>query len=339
MQNESPKKAPKKAIALLSGGLDSTLAAKIVKDQGVEVVGLHLLSPFGCKEDVEKTARNIGISLIVKEKGESYLDLVENPRYGYGKNMNPCIDCRIFMFQLADVVRQDQGADFIVTGEVLGQRPMSQQRHSMEIIDRQSPMEGLILRPLSAHCFPPTIPEEKGWVNREALFQISGRGRKDQIELAKKFGIEEYSAPGGGCLLTEAGFSSRLKDFFGHKEYAGSEDRLAQAQMLRLGRHFRKSDDLKIIIGRNQKENEELKKLWKAAQGSFFVPSNFDGPVAVTFGEPTDEARQLVGEIIARYGKSSGLEEMKIDFETSAGCGTYSVTRRVGEDVLETMRL
>lgn len=330
---------PKIAIALLSGGLDSTLAAKIIKDQGVEVIGLHLLSPFGCQEDVKKNAAQIGIPLLVKEKGAAFLDLVENPRYGYGKNMNPCIDCRIFMFQLADVVRQEEKADFIVTGEVIGQRPMSQHRHAMQLIDSKSPLEGLIVRPLSAHSFPPSEPEREGWVNRDELFKISGRGRKKQLELAKKFGIKDFNSPSGGCLLTESAFSHRLKDFFKHQNFSSSEERLAQAQLLRLGRHFRKSEGLKIIVGRNKPENDELKKWWKPACGAFFSPANFEGPAAVTLGELSQQAKDIVGSLIARYGKSDHLSEMKINIETMQTQATFSVFERMAEQTLEAMRL
>lgn len=328
-----------KAIALMSGGLDSTLAAKIVKDQGVEVVGLHLLSPFGCREDVAKSTDAVGIPLLFKEKGESYLDLVQNPRYGYGKNMNPCIDCRIFMFQLADVVRQDIGAQFIVTGEVLGQRPMSQQRHAMELIDRQSPVEGLIVRPLSAHLFPPSIPEEKGWVDRAQFFDIAGRSRKEQIAMAERFGIKDFSAPGGGCLLTEAAFSRRLKDFYEHPVHQTSEARLAQSALLRLGRHFRLDERTKFVIGRNEIENLEMEKLWRQAGGLFLIPDNFDGPSAVILGDSGETEQRAAGEVIARYGKSAGLDEKRICYESLNGNGKFVVGGDMPEARLDAMRL
>ncbi len=332
-------KVQTKAIALMSGGLDSTLAAKVVRDQGVEVVGLHLVSPFGCREEVKKSADAIGIRLLFKEKGAAYLDLVENPRFGYGKNLNPCIDCRIFMFQLADVVRQEEKADFIVTGEVLGQRPMSQQRHSMELIDRNSPTTGIILRPLSAQCFPPTIPEEKGWVNRDELFKISGRGRRPQMELAETLGLKDYSAPGGGCLLTETAFSSRLKDFFDHPTHQDETERLTQSEMLRLGRHFRLHPNLKVIIGRNQEENMALEKLWPKSGGTFLSPFNFDGPVAVSFGEASQVDFEQIGKIIARYGKSQSLAEKKIQLKCGSENTNFHVLEPVTDAYLESVRL
>ena len=328
-----------KAIALMSGGLDSTLAARVVRDQGVEVIGLHLLSPFGCREDIEKSASAAGVPLRFKEKGEAYLDLVQNPRYGYGKNMNPCIDCRIFMFQLADVVRQDEGADFIVTGEVLGQRPMSQNRTSMDLIDRQSPVERLVLRPLSAHCMAPTIPEENGWINRESLFQISGRSRKDQIALAEKLGIKDYSAPGGGCLLTESAFSTRLRDFFDHKAHHTTEERLAQSELLGLGRHFRVSEKAKVIVGRDEKENEKMDRLWRKAHGTHFFPDNFDGPSVILIGDHGPSEEELIGAMIARYGKGKELDSRIIRYEGAETTGTFIAGQPIAEERLNQLRL
>lgn len=328
-----------KAIALMSGGLDSLIAAKLVKDQGVEVIGLHLLSPFGCREDVEKVADSIGIELVFREKGEAYLDLVQNPRYGYGRNMNPCIDCRIFMFQLADIVRQDRGAEFIVTGEVLGQRPMSQQRGAMNLIDNHSPLGDRVLRPLSAHHFEPSFPEVQGWIDREKLLSISGRSRKEQLAIAEEWGLKHYSNPAGGCLLTDSQFSSRLKDFFSYQTHSTSEERLSQSEMLRLGRHFRFSEEAKAIVGRNEKENLELRRLWAKTKGVFFSPVNFPGPVAVFFGKPSLEAREQVGKVIGRYGKSKTLETIDIQEEENDTVSTFTVTQQMTDEELERYRL
>lgn len=331
---------PRKAIALMSGGLDSALAARIVKDQGVEVVGLHLLSPFGCREDVEKVASGIGIPLLFREKGEAYIDLVENPRYGYGRNMNPCIDCRIFMFQLADIVRQDEAADFIITGEVLGQRPMSQQRNSMNQIDANSPLGDRLVRPLSAHHFEPSLPEREGWLDRRKLLNISGRGRKDQLALAKELGIPFYTSPAGGCLLTDANFSKRLKDFFDFKTHSTSEERIAQAEMIRLGRHFRFTDKSKTILARNNEENLALRRLWPSAKGTFVAPVNFEGPVAILFGETNEDALQLTGQLIARYGRSKALNHFEFTSEApSASPQNFAFTIPLDHNRLERYRL
>lgn len=336
LENTQPTR---KAIALMSGGLDSLIAAKMIKDQGIEVTGLHLLSPFGCREDVEKVCEAIGIPLVVKEKGEAYVDLVQNPRHGYGRNMNPCIDCRIFMFQLADIVRLDLGADFIVTGEVLGQRPMSQQRGSMNLIDNNSPLNGRIVRPLSAHHFEPSVPEREGWIKREELLNISGRSRKEQLALVEKMGLTTFSKPGGGCLLTDAAFSNRLKDFFAFKTHTSSEERMSQSEMLRLGRHFRFSDTAKAIVARNDIENKELRRLWPKSSGAFFSPVNFDGPVAIFFGTQTPEANQHVGRVISRYGKSKSLEQMEIEIQERGETTTFQVDSRTTDEELERYRL
>lgn len=320
----------------MSGGLDSTLAAKIVKDQGVEVIGLHLLSPFGCRTHMEASARSIGVRVIYKEKGESYLDLIKNPRYGYGKNMNPCIDCRISMFLLADVVRQDEGAHFILTGEVLGQRPMSQRRDAICIIDRDSHLDGLILRPLSAHRFAATLPEEKGWVDRSLLLNIAGRGRKAQFALANQYGIKDFATPGGGCLLTEAGFSNRLKDFLTHED---PKYRMAQADLLRFGRHFRLSEATKVVLGRNQSENEEIEKRWREVNGVFFSPLNFNGPSAIALGQVGDEEKNVVGEMIFRYSRTYAFHEKQISYITLEGTETFAVSQPISEDRLNAYRL
>jgi tRNA-uridine 2-sulfurtransferase len=325
-----------KAIALMSGGLDSTLAAKVVADQGVEVLGLHLVSPLGCRNSVQKNADAVGVKLLFKEKGEAYLDLVKNPRFGYGSQMNPCLDCRIFMFQLADVVRQEEGADFIVTGEVVGQRPMSQQRRSMNLIDNNSPVDGLVLRPLSAHLMPMTIPEKQGWVDRTKLFHISGRGRKAQFELAAALGITDYEAPSGGCLLTEGSFTPRLKDFFAHDEGRGPT-RVAQSALLRLGRHFRFSDKLKVIVGRNEGENLEIEALWEPSGGTLFAPQGFSGPALLALGPIDETDREAIGSLIVRYGK--GAAPFRIEERRAETRDIFEVSEAMKEERVEEMRI
>ncbi len=329
-----------KAIALLSGGLDSLLAAKIVKDAGIDVIGLHLLSPFGCREDVKKVAETVGIPLIIKDKGEAYLELVKKPKYGYGSAMNPCIDCRIYMFQMAEIVMEDEGAQFIITGEVLGQRPMSQQRTSIDLIDRKSGIEDRILRPLSAHLFEPSLPEREGWIDRKSLFAMSGRTRKEQLALVEKYGITAYSAPGGGCLLTETSFSSRLKDFYTHEHHENADERMVQSELLRFGRHFRISEKTKVIVARNQQENGELESRWNRARGVLFVPVENNGPSAILLGSFGETEKSLVGELIARYSKGKGASQnTEIHFETKSMSGNFVVTQPMSEERLEAYRL
>ncbi len=327
-QTPSPRR---RAIALISGGLDSQLAALMVKDQGIEVIGLHLLSPFGCRDDVQKAADAVGIELIFKEKGPAYLDLVENPRFGYGKNMNPCIDCRVFMFQLADVVRHELGADFLVTGEVLGQRPMSQHRHAFTMIDHQSPVEGLVVRPLSAGRLDETIPEKEGWVKRDAFLKISGRGRSEQIALAKSLGIEEYASPGGGCLLTDANFSKRLKDFFDQPTFQNEIQKVKQSAILGLGRYFRISAKTRVSLGRNHTENTTLQEKALEAGGIFIEMIDGRGPKAGLFGDTTPEAKEWVAGLIAYYSKVEIGPKDKFAGQSSDGAFVFSAARTLTE--------
>ena len=321
----------------MSGGLDSTLAAKLVLDQGVEVIGLHLASPFGCLNDVNQSAETLGIPLLIKEKGEAYLDLVKNPKFGYGKAMNPCIDCRIFMFELAEVVRQEENADFIVTGEVLGQRPMSQVRRSITVIDEESDMGNRVVRPLSGKMMAPTLAETEGWLDREKLLAIHGRGRKQQIALAKQMGIAIYESPGGGCLLTETSFASRLKDFFAHDENLSPKTRLAQSALVRLGRHFRLSASQKLIVGRNQEENREMETLWQNSQGWLLKPSGFSGPASIGVGPLTPKAVETAGQIMLRYGKPTGTPKVLVSHGTETK--EYLVHTPIDEKTLETLRI
>ncbi|MEK7747887.1 MAG: hypothetical protein AAB300_02265 [Nitrospirota bacterium] len=302
----------RKAVSLMSGGLDSTLATRIILDQGIEVHGLYLSSPFGCHEEVDAVAESLGIALQVVEKGSEYLDLVRNPKYGYGKNMNPCIDCRIYMFQLADQVMDEVSADFIITGEVLGQRPMSQRKNAFQIIDRDSEMEDLILRPLSAKNLPPTLPEREGWVDREKLLAIAGRGRTEQLAMAEALQLRHYSAPAGGCLLTDENFSEKLSEFFKIRPEGG----MAEARLLRYGRYFNLDSKTFALLGRDKKENEALETLSREevshSRMAFFQP-DFSGPAAILSGNLTADLFDEVGQMILRYSKpKEGMRDIHV---------------------------
>ncbi len=249
-----------KAIALLSGGLDSTLAVKLILEQNVDVLALNFVTPFctctkrGCRNQAKMMADKFGIDLKIIGLQEEYIELVKNPKYGYGKNMNPCIDCRIFMFSRAREYMYEIGAIFVFTGEVLGERPMSQRLEAMRLIEKDSGLEGRILRPLCARHLEPTIPEIEGIVDRSQLFGIKGRSRKPQISLAREKGIDDYSCPAGGCRLTDANYAKRLKDALDHQE-----DSYHEIGLLRYGRHFRLPSGAKAIVGRNENENKILK--------------------------------------------------------------------------------
>lgn len=302
----------RKAIALLSGGLDSTLAAKIILDQGIEVIGLFLDSPFGCKENVKGVAKHLGIPLKIVDKGMAYVELIRKPKFGYGKNINPCIDCRIYMFQIAERVMKEEQADFIITGEVLGQRPMSQRRDAMDTIDRESETEGIVLRPLSARHNPPTHPELEGWVDRDKLLDITGRGRTEQLKWAASLDLKEYSSPGGGCLLTDANFSVRLNTFFEKNK----NPTMTEVRLVRYGRHFDLSDGAHLVIGRNEAENDQLEIVTKSAvleeEMTLFQP-DFSGPVAVLSGGNHPDLLDEAAKLIAKYAKKGLRDEQLID--------------------------
>ena len=246
---------PVKAVGLLSGGLDSTLAAKIVKDLGIDVHGVYFAMPWGCcdKAKAMEAAQRIGIPLIVLQLDDRYLEIVKSPKHGYGRAMNPCVDCRIHMFSRAAQYMRQIEADFVFTGEVLGQRPMSQMRHSLKTIEKETGLEGRLLRPLSAQLLEPTIPEKNGMVPRDKLLEMNGRSRRPQMDLAQQMQITEYNQPAGGCLLTNHNFASRMRDTLEHG-YRSFRETIA----LKWGRHFRLNDDFKAIAGRDEEENESL---------------------------------------------------------------------------------
>jgi len=295
-----------KALALISGGLDSLLAAKLIYDQGVEVIGVHFKIPF-CKVDIKKSFPEIGIKIIEVDLGEEFLKLILKPRYGFGTNMNPCIDCKILMFSKAKAMMDELGAKFIITGEVLGQRPMSQNKQALQLIKKQSGLDDLLLRPLSAQFFPPTLAETEGWVKREKLLNFNGRRRNPQMQLAKNIGILKFAAPAGGCLLTDADFSRRLEELLAHQEL--NLDNLA---LLNTGRHFRVGEKTRLVVGRNEKENNLLEQLAKPGDYLFSPQKNLAGPSALARGLITTELIFLSSEIVSAYTDVMGLNEIEI---------------------------
>lgn len=305
----------RKALALLSGGLDSTLAVKVMLEQGIEVEALNFTSPFctctgknaGCKSEAVRVADELGIKIKVMNKGLEYLEIVRKPKHGYGKGMNPCVDCRIFLLRKAKEYMAESGADFVITGEVLGQRPMSQRRDTLRVIERESGLEGLLLRPLSAGFFPPTIPEREGWVNRNKLPSIQGRSRKEQMQLAEELDIKNYPCPAGGCLLTELSFVSKIRDVFDHTAQLTIRD----FQILKVGRHFRIGDKTKVIIGRNEAENQTLEKMLLPGEASIRWCDG-SSPLGIVTGETDDALLQAAGKILLRYTRAEGDAECSI---------------------------
>ena len=316
-----------KAIALLSGGLDSTLAARVMMEQGLELEALNFMTVFctctnrgaTCLAS-QKAVETLGIPLRVFNVSEEYLSVVKHPKHGYGSNMNPCIDCRIFMLKRAKAYMEASGAAFIVTGEVLGQRPMSQRRDAMRLIEKEAGLEGLILRPLSAKGLPVTIPEKEGWVDREKLLKIQGRSRKPQIELAGHYGIHDYPCPAGGCLLTDPGFAKRIKDLMAHNPDFSLND----VHLLKMGRHFRLSHGVKLIVGRNEEENQKIQTF---AQGEDILlkVSSFPGPLSLLRGKLEQEDLEKAAAITAHYSKAKGSMDIEVTYRSGEGDHCHSL--------------
>lgn len=297
-----------KAIALMSGGLDSTLAARIVKDEGIPVQGINFVSVFQTGEqdeqDLTEIEKQTGIDIELIEFSDRYLEVVKYPDHGYGSSMNPCLDCRIFMLSRARELLADYGADFVVTGEVLGQRPMSQRRQAMDLVQKESGLEGRLLRPLSAKLLPQALPEKKQWVKRENLYGFQGRSRKKQLNLADEFGIEAYSQPAGGCcMLVEGEYEERLREAFSYKGRKNMEKE--DFQLLKYGRHFRLPDDSKAIIGRNKSENEAIDQL--VEDKLRMEVKDYPSPLTVVENDPSQQEIELAGRLTARY--SQGRDE------------------------------
>ncbi|MFQ6618886.1 MAG: tRNA (5-methylaminomethyl-2-thiouridylate)-methyltransferase [Fidelibacterota bacterium] len=320
-----------KAVGLLSGGLDSTLAAKIMIDMGIEVYGINFSTGFCLTDhrrmmrrskDQEKTLRNealragsdLRIPVEIVDISREYWDILSDPKHGYGSAINPCIDCRIMMLEHARRYMEQIKAHFIFTGEVLGQRPMTQHRPTLMLIEKESNLEGLLLRPLSARLLPPTVPEKKGWVKREYLYSIHGRSRKPQIRLAQRFNITDYPQPAGGCcFLVDENFARKLDDLFKYKgkERPGPDD----LSLLKVGRHFRISERVKVIVGRDEGENNFLLK-YRGERIPFRV-LNFEGPITLLEGEPAPEEIEKAARITARYsdGKSNPMVEVQYEMK------------------------
>jgi tRNA-specific 2-thiouridylase len=295
-----------KAIALLSGGLDSTLAVRLMLDQGIEVEALNFVTPFcQCNRKGRCEALHVAEQFDIPCKTiavtDEFFERIRQPKYGYGSGMNPCLDCRILMFTKARQRMRETGADFVFTGEVLGERPMSQRRDAMRIIERESGFEGRLLRPLCAQLLAPTIPEQKGLVDREKLLAISGRSRKPQMALAREHAITDYPCPAGGCLLTDPGFARRMRDLVQHSPDFGLND----VSLLKVGRHFRLSPTAKAIVGRDERENERLVTLARLGDILFEV-QDWGSPVTLLRGEPSDQEIPLASAITARYSDASG---------------------------------
>lgn len=328
--NSTTKK--RKAVVLISGGLDSMLAAKVVMEQGIQVEGLNFYTGF-CHSGHTSAIRNqkkgkvlrndalwvceqLGIPLHIEDIVEPYKEILLNPRYGYGQNLNPCLDCKIFMVRKAHEWMLAHDFDFIVTGEVIGQRPKSQRKETMPIVSAKSGVEGRLLRPLCAKHLPPTYPEEQGWVDREKLLDFHGRNRKPQMALAKQYDMTDYAQPAGGCcVLTDANYSRRLEDMWAHR---GNRDYdMDDIILLKAGRHIRPKPHYKLIVGRDESENNFLRGYAKVFT-HLYTP-NHAGPLVLIEGSPNEEDLNLAARICARYSAGRKEEQVEIVIKTCQG--------------------
>ena len=305
-----------RALALFSGGLDSLLAIKVIQKQGIEVIALNFDTGFGSvkdkKEQLEKTLNQIGAKLeIVDIKDDFIKNTLFTPKYGYGKNFNPCIDCHAKMINIAKNLLKKYDAEFLISGEVLGQRPMSQNSRSLKDVSRLSDEGGILLRPLSAKLLEPTIPEKKGWVDREKLLNIEGRSRAIQIKLANEFGIDEYESPSGGCLLTDEGFATKIRDFIKHDNTFTTSD----IDVLKHGRQLRLPDGAKLIIGRNKDDNEGISKIENPKFSLAYV-EDITGPIALLSKSASENEKKLTAKLLITYAKNPTDENYSVKIGT-----------------------
>ncbi|MDA7950811.1 MAG: hypothetical protein MPJ24_04910 [Pirellulaceae bacterium] len=321
-----------KCVALISGGLDSILAIRLMQEQGIEVEALNFRTVFTCCQDQSAQASHeLGVRLTVVGQEDDYLDLLKNPKFGYGKGANPCVDCRIYMFQKAKQFMEQVGAKFIISGEVVGQRPMSQKRNDLSTISHHSDLDDLLLRPLSAKLLPPTLPEREGWVDREKLGDFQGRSRKGLIELANRLGVKEIPTPSTGCSLTEPLFSKKVYDLNIHQPDSKRWD----YDTLSVGRHFRLNDKVKVIVGKDAQDNEKIrymKEMPEAPSTLFFEPIGFMGPNALLLGSQDTEHVPVVLGLMARYSRGLEEENPVVEMSYSGGTPKERQERSTGEN-------
>jgi tRNA U34 2-thiouridine synthase MnmA/TrmU len=347
----------RKAIAMISGGLDSTLALALVKRQGIEVKAVNFYTGFCITEtqrrkggrpdgtvpqnEALRAAADLEVDIeYVDVSDAGYLDLIVNPRYGYGSNANPCVDCRIFMMRKAREIMEREGASFVFTGEVLGQRPKSQRRDTLRAIEKESGLTGRLVRPLSARLLEPSIPEREGILDRSKLLDINGRSRQRQIRLARELGLVEWPQPAGGCCyLTDESFSRKFFDILDAREAAGEARRIRKEDIVLLstGRHLRLSPAVKLVVGRTEVENAILDSYGEGR--ARLMARDVNGPVALVEGTPSWEERQLAARIVARYGKGRGLPRVAIEWSEDGVVEVLEVEPEPDETRIESLRI
>jgi tRNA-specific 2-thiouridylase len=306
-----------KAVALYSGGLDSTLSIILMAKCGVDVEAVNFSTdlipdkdtmPF--KARLQRDADRFGFRYTTVHLGREFIDMVRSPLHGYGKNMNPCIDCKIMMLKKAGELMSQSGADFVITGEVVGQRPMSQMKQTIRMIEKASGLEGMIVRPLSGKILDPTSPEQNGLIKRDWLLDINGRSRKVQMRLADQFGLKDYASPAGGCLLTDPNYSSRLRDLFENQDQFDTSDIF----LLRHGRHFRLSKNARLIVGRDKADNENIQGL--AGTDHYLIEVKDTGsPIGLLAGKPGDDDIKLAAAIVAGYSDARSKDPVTVDID------------------------
>ncbi len=311
-----------KALCAFSGGLDSLLASELIRGQGIDVLALFFETPFFSSARARKSANAINLPIKVFDITDRHLRMLKDPKHGFGGHMNPCIDCHALMIRIAGEMLEKEGARFVITGEVVGQRPMSQNIKALSTVARESRLQGLLLRPLSAKRLPQTIPEEKGWVDREKLMGFSGRSRKPQMELAERFDIKEYPSPAGGCLLTDEMFSRRLKDLLS----ARPDFELREVELLKVGRHFRIGPNTKLIVGRNKDENQTIQGLWKETD-LLLTTVTAPGPTVLLCGEVSPEFMKVAASMTVSYSDARDGESTEVSLK---GHGMEEVRKAMG---------
>ena len=310
-----------RALGLTSGGLDSILSALVLKDQGIEVAWVNFETPFFSSDRARSAARMTGIPLIVKNITGVYVEMLKNPNCGYGSNMNPCLDCHALMLEIAGSIMTEEGFDFLFTGEVLGQRPMSQTRPSLRYVEKRSGFAGHILRPLSAKLLQPTIAEESGKVYRDRLLDISGRSRKRQMTLAEDFGITDYPGPGGGCLLTDSGFSRRVKDLFDHQKDCLERD----FELLKYGRHFRLNDKHKVVVGRTKEDNRHILELTDPNKDMTLRMMDVPSPTVLIPSGAPEEITLEAASLCTAYSKAEKGRPARVSVKGAGGSWILTV--------------
>ncbi len=330
-----------KAIALYSGGLDSTLAILQMMKYGVEIEAITFLTHFGCDatdssscgSDPYPAAQKFGFKVKLAHLGQRFVDIVRNPRFGHGKNMNPCIDCRLIMIDEARHYMEMVGADFIITGEVLGQRPMSQRRFAMDLVARECGLAGKLVRPLSGRLLPATIPEKEGKIKREWLLDIEGRSRKRQMQLAAEFGLTEYPNPASGCLLTDKRYSDKLRDLL---KYTPDAD-FNEINLLKIGRHFRLGPKTKLVVGRDEPENNTIESL--TLQNDYILEAvDFESPIGILRGEINDDFIGTAASLVARYCDGKKENALRVEVR-NAGQARNLETSPASDWLLEQIRI